>query len=60
MKEVDADAYLAFAVDCPQKARHEIEDRWMYVAIANAWVKLADHAEAEAVPEAEANAPAFH
>jgi hypothetical protein len=60
MKEVDADTYLAFAVDCLEKARREIEDRWMYVAIANAWVKLADHPEAEAGPEAEANVPASH
>ena len=68
MQEVDADTYLALAVDCLSKARGESEDRWMYVAIANAWVKLADSAGAddasqgdhEAGPEAEANLPAYH
>ena len=67
MRDIDADTYLALAVDCLQKARYESEHRWMYVAIANAWVKLADHAEAEngsrsdleADPEAEANIPAL-
>src|SRR5580704_9144767 len=47
MQEVDADIYLALAVDCLRKARHEDADHWMYVSIANAWIKLADRTEAD-------------
>jgi hypothetical protein len=43
----DADTYLTLAVDCLRKAGHEDADRWMYVSIANAWIKLADRAEAD-------------
>jgi hypothetical protein len=70
MQEVDAaDTYLALAVDCLRRAGREGADRWMYVAIANAWIKLADSAEVdddasqgdrETSPEDEANVPAFH
>ena len=67
MQEVDAaDTYLALAVDCLRRARHEGADRWMYVAIANAWIKLADSAEvdedtSQGDREAdEVTVPAFH
>jgi hypothetical protein len=66
MQEVDADTYLTLAVDCLRKARHESQDRWMYVAIANAWIKLADRAEADDASHGdhqagrtEANVPAL-
>ena len=51
MQHADADAYLALAVDCLRKARHEEGDSWMYVAIANAWMKLADGVDADAEPD---------
>jgi len=52
MQHADADAYLALAVDCLRKARHEDSDSWMYEAIANAWMKLADRVDPDdAEPE---------
>ncbi len=55
MQEIDtADTFLALAVDCLRKARHEGADRWMYVAIANAWINLADRAEVDDASQSEA------
>ena len=48
MQHDDPDIYLALAVECLRKARYESSDRWMYVALANAWVSLADRADVEA------------
>jgi hypothetical protein len=47
MQHADADAYLALAVDCLRRAREEENDSWMYVAIANAWMSLADRVETD-------------
>jgi hypothetical protein len=67
MPEVDPDAYLALAIDCLRRSRSESADGWMYVAIAKAWINLADRAEVEPDPnieeesqEALADAPALH
>jgi len=69
MQDANIDTYLALAVDCLRKARNESADRWMYIAIANAWVRLADGAtmdnallaEHETEPEpAQSGGASFH